>query len=222
MSRIPHLSRPNRQFQLETAEILLRCRRSDGNAPARFKPRQRLCYGSPAGGRGSRGPGRRLLVRLGLLDGRPLPGLDRRRLCEGRQHHHRAEGLRLPAQVLVGDNEHVKAGQVLARIDDRDFKVALDQAKADVAAAQAAVASKRAQLDAQQAVIEAAKATLDVDKASADLRRAGEQALHRSRRHRLWQRAERAAGAVARSPRAGRDRSATPRILPPRKSRSTC
>ena len=39
--------------------------------------------------------------------------------------------------MLVGDNEPVKAGQVLARIDDRDFKVALDQAKADVAAAKA-------------------------------------------------------------------------------------
>ena len=38
-------------------------------------------------------------------------------------------------QVLVGDNERVTTGQVLARIDDRDFKVALDQAKADVAAA---------------------------------------------------------------------------------------
>src|SRR5690348_6504220 len=47
-------------------------------------------------------------------------------------------------QVLVGDNEHVKAGQVLARIDDRDFKVALDQAQADVAAADAAIASKHA------------------------------------------------------------------------------
>src|SRR6185312_14597210 len=35
-------------------------------------------------------------------------------------------------EVLVGDNERVKAGQVMARIDDRDFKVALDQAKADV------------------------------------------------------------------------------------------
>ena len=33
-------------------------------------------------------------------------------------------------------------GQVLARIDDRDFKVALDQAKADVAAAEAAVAEQ--------------------------------------------------------------------------------
>jgi membrane fusion protein (multidrug efflux system) len=70
-------------------------------------------------------------------------------------------------EVLVGDNERVKAGQVLARIDDRDFKVALDQAKADVAAAQAAIASKQAQLDVQQTVINAAKATLDVDSASA-------------------------------------------------------
>jgi membrane fusion protein (multidrug efflux system) len=69
-------------------------------------------------------------------------------------------------QVLVGDNERVKAGQVLAQIDDRDFKVALDQAKADVAAAQAMVASKRAQLDVQQAVIAAAKATIEVDTAA--------------------------------------------------------
>jgi len=70
-------------------------------------------------------------------------------------------------EVLVGDNERVTTGQVLARIDERDFRVALDQAKADVAAAEAAIASKRAQLDVQQAVINAAKATLDVDMASA-------------------------------------------------------
>jgi len=69
--------------------------------------------------------------------------------------------------VLVGDNERVKAGQVLARIDDRDFKVALDQAKADVAAARAAITSKQAQLDVQQAVINAAKATVDVAEATA-------------------------------------------------------
>src|SRR5690348_15072036 len=69
-------------------------------------------------------------------------------------------------QVLVGDNQQVKAGQVLARIDDRDFKVALDQARADVAAAEAAVVSKRAQLEVQQAVIAAAKATIEVDTAT--------------------------------------------------------
>jgi membrane fusion protein (multidrug efflux system) len=68
--------------------------------------------------------------------------------------------------VLVGDNERVTAGQVLARIDDRDFKVALDQARADVAAAKAALASKQAQLDVQQAVIAAAKATIEVDTAT--------------------------------------------------------
>jgi membrane fusion protein (multidrug efflux system) len=69
-------------------------------------------------------------------------------------------------QVLVKDNERVKVGQVLAQIDDRDFKVALEQAKADVQAARAAVANKQASLDAQQSVIDAAKATLDVDKAN--------------------------------------------------------
>jgi membrane fusion protein, multidrug efflux system len=70
-------------------------------------------------------------------------------------------------EVLVGDNERVKAGQVLARIDARDFAVALDQAKADVAAARAAISSKQAQLEVQQAVIAAAQATVEVDQAAA-------------------------------------------------------
>jgi membrane fusion protein (multidrug efflux system) len=69
-------------------------------------------------------------------------------------------------QVLVKDNERVTTGQVLARIDDRDFKVALDQAKADVAAARATITSKQAQIEVQQAVINAAKATIDVDQAA--------------------------------------------------------
>ena len=70
------------------------------------------------------------------------------------------------AGVLVGDNEQVKAGQVLATIDDRDFRVALDQANADLEAAKAAVATKLAALTAQQSVIEAAKATITVDQAT--------------------------------------------------------
>ena len=69
-------------------------------------------------------------------------------------------------QVLVGDNQRVRAGQTVARIDDRDYKVALDLAKADVAAAKAAISSKQAQLEVQQAVINAAKATIDVDDAN--------------------------------------------------------
>jgi membrane fusion protein, multidrug efflux system len=69
-------------------------------------------------------------------------------------------------QVLVKDNERVKTGQVLARIDDRDFTVALEQAKADVAAAKAMIVSKQAQLEVQQANIAAAEATIDVDRAA--------------------------------------------------------
>ena len=74
-------------------------------------------------------------------------------------------------EVLVGDNERVNTGEVLARIDERDFEVALDQAKADVASANAAIASKQAQLGVQQAVIDAAKATIEVDKATGELPR---------------------------------------------------
>jgi membrane fusion protein (multidrug efflux system) len=70
------------------------------------------------------------------------------------------------SEVLVGDNEPVKAGKVLARIDDRDYKVALEQADADVAAAQAAIASKQAAIETQGSVIDAAKATIMVDQAN--------------------------------------------------------
>jgi membrane fusion protein (multidrug efflux system) len=70
------------------------------------------------------------------------------------------------ASVLVGDNEPVKAGDILAKIDDRDFRVALDQANADLDAAKAAVSTKLAALTAQQSVIAAAQATIAVDQAT--------------------------------------------------------
>ena len=69
-------------------------------------------------------------------------------------------------RVLVRDNEAVKAGQALAEIDDRDYRVALDQARADVASAKAAILSKRATLATQGAVIASANATLAVDQAN--------------------------------------------------------
>ena len=69
-------------------------------------------------------------------------------------------------EVLIGDNQAVKAGQVLTRIDDRDYRVSLDQAKADVLAALATIESKKAALETQQAVIEAAKATVTVSQAT--------------------------------------------------------
>ena len=48
--------------------------------------------------------------------------------------------------VAVEDNQTVKAGQTLATIDDRDYRVALDSAVAGVAAATADVQAKRAGL----------------------------------------------------------------------------
>ncbi|WP_429809474.1 HlyD family secretion protein [Ensifer sp. B1-9] len=69
------------------------------------------------------------------------------------------------ADVLVADNEPVKAGQILARIDDRDFKVSLEQARAQVEAAEANIANKQSALVAQQSAIDAARATVEADKA---------------------------------------------------------
>jgi membrane fusion protein (multidrug efflux system) len=77
------------------------------------------------------------------------------------------------AQVLVGDNEKVRAGQVLARIDDRDFKAALDQARADVAAADASVRNLDAQIALQQPIIE--QGIADVAASEANLKFAQEE-----------------------------------------------
>jgi membrane fusion protein, multidrug efflux system len=77
------------------------------------------------------------------------------------------------AQVLVGDNEPVKAGQLLARIDDRDFRAALDSAHADVDAAEASVRNLDAQIALQQPIIE--QETADVAAAEANLQFAQEE-----------------------------------------------
>jgi membrane fusion protein (multidrug efflux system) len=77
------------------------------------------------------------------------------------------------AEVLVGDNEPVKAGQLLTRIDDRDFKTALDQARADLAASGAAVRNLDAQIELQQPVIQQQAA--EVDAAEANLKFAQEE-----------------------------------------------
>ncbi len=57
--------------------------------------------------------------------------------------------------VPVTDNQHVAAGDVIARIDDRDYRTALEQAEAQVAAAQASIENIDAQIDVQQAQIDA-------------------------------------------------------------------
>jgi membrane fusion protein, multidrug efflux system len=62
--------------------------------------------------------------------------------------------------VPVTDNEHVNAGGVIARIDDRTYRAALAQAEAQVAAAQASIENVDAQLSVQQAQIAADQAQL--------------------------------------------------------------
>ncbi|MHB1205879.1 MAG: HlyD family secretion protein [Rhodospirillaceae bacterium] len=68
--------------------------------------------------------------------------------------------------VLVADNQPVKAGDVLAHIDDADFKTALEQAKANADAARADVVNLRAQIEQQKQAVSAARSNLTVDQAS--------------------------------------------------------
>ena len=77
------------------------------------------------------------------------------------------------AEVLVSDNQDVKAGHALARIDDRDFSTALQQARADVAAAQAAVRNFESQIELQQPLIQQQAA--EVEAAEANLKFAQEE-----------------------------------------------
>jgi membrane fusion protein (multidrug efflux system) len=69
-------------------------------------------------------------------------------------------------EVLVSDNEPMKAGQLLARIDDRDFKTALHQARADVAASEAAVKNLNAQIELQEPLIQQQAAEVDASEAN--------------------------------------------------------
>lgn len=57
----------------------------------------------------------------------------------------------------VRDYQPVNAGDVLARIDDRDYRAAVGQAIAQVAQAKASIANLDAQMDAQQARIDQAQ-----------------------------------------------------------------
>ena len=152
------------------------------------------------------------VLRLGVLDGRPFPGLDRRCLCQGRQHHDCAEGVGLYRR---GACRRQRAGQgrpaVLARIDDRDYRAALDQANADVAAAKAAVASKQARLTTQQSAHRRGAGDDCGRSGEPDLRRTGKQALFAARHDWLRQRAERAAGGLAHRNGAGQRSRATSR-----------
>jgi membrane fusion protein (multidrug efflux system) len=72
----------------------------------------------------------------------------------------------------VDDNQHVKAGDVLLRLDTRDFDVRVEQARADINRAKGQVASAQAQIAEAEAAIVSADA--NVRKTGFDLTRASE------------------------------------------------
>ncbi len=67
--------------------------------------------------------------------------------------------------VLVEDNQTVQAGQVLAKIDNRDLRTNLEQAHADVAAAVATVHNFEARINLQAAEIVQAQAAIEASEA---------------------------------------------------------
>ena len=78
------------------------------------------------------------------------------------------------ATVEVGDNQTVTQGQVLARIDDRDYRIDVAQSEADVAQANAEVGNIAAQIEQQKARLAQSQAGLAQSRASAEF--AGQEA----------------------------------------------
>jgi membrane fusion protein, multidrug efflux system len=71
------------------------------------------------------------------------------------------------ASIQVTDNTHVHAGDVIATIDDGDYKLAVDAAREKVVTQEATIARIGQQIDAQQAAVAQAEAQLASAKASA-------------------------------------------------------
>ncbi|WP_287978903.1 HlyD family secretion protein [Sphingomonas sp.] len=65
------------------------------------------------------------------------------------------------AEVMVGDNQDVKAGQPLVRIDPRTYRAQAAQAEAQIAQARASADAARASINEQYATIAQAQAQLD-------------------------------------------------------------
>jgi len=71
--------------------------------------------------------------------------------------------------VMIADNQQVRTGEILARIDDRDFVAALDQTRAEVQAARAEIGDFQAQLATQETLVTKAHATVGASRAALDL-----------------------------------------------------
>ncbi|WP_186266954.1 HlyD family secretion protein [Burkholderia gladioli] len=75
-------------------------------------------------------------------------------------------------RLLVEDNQVVHQGQILAQIDDRDYRAAVASAQANVAMAKAAIDNASTSIVQQQSVIEQANAALAAARASYTFARA--------------------------------------------------
>ncbi|MGL4858627.1 MAG: HlyD family secretion protein [Enterobacteriaceae bacterium] len=72
-------------------------------------------------------------------------------------------------KVLIEDNQRVKAGQLLAELDNRDYRAKVKQAEANRNAAQAAIANNRAKVELQKAKVQEAQANVTKTKADSEL-----------------------------------------------------
>jgi membrane fusion protein, multidrug efflux system len=70
------------------------------------------------------------------------------------------------SDVPVNDNQNVKAGEVIARIDPRDYQTALDQTRANVEAAHATIDTLTEQIAQQHLVVEQARQQVASDQAA--------------------------------------------------------
>jgi membrane fusion protein (multidrug efflux system) len=70
------------------------------------------------------------------------------------------------SEVPVDDNQSVLAGEILARIDPRDYQTALDQARANVTGAQASIDTLSRQIAQQKLAVEQARQLVASDQAA--------------------------------------------------------
>ncbi len=132
---------------------------------------------NPASSRGpSRWPSRRAVLVSLSIAGAMLAGYGGYRWWQHRQHTVTSDNAYVRADVTavaprvagyvravaVDDNQRVRAGDVLFRIDDADYQARVGQAEADVRARRAALATLERQHRLQQAQIRQAQATLRI------------------------------------------------------------
>ncbi len=84
----------------------------------------------------------------------------------------------LIAEVRVADNQEVKAGDILFRLDDRDYRARVDQARAALSARHAAIVRLDRSLDLQRSSIGEARASVrgagaEAERSSRELARIG-------------------------------------------------